>query len=424
MKRISGMVVGMMMVAWMAGLLGLADHCRAQHSVMSTSIFSDSGTFGPELSRQDLDVFKRVLALQPAEFAAMEELHGAYVNTLKTEGYEVRHVVSVVMEEAEAMGDMTLLGPAHQKLAEWTKRSDELKRTFMDDLKALLTRDQEARWPIVERELRRMKLLRGGRVPGEQVDLVELINELPASVKESPEMVDLLERYSQEMDRAIVSRAAFFEKNDEKFKELVTSDPPAAKALFERSTREREAVVSVNDRYLREIANGLTTAEADALRDRYFNACYPLLAKGTRGERYIKAAGKLDTLSTEQRSTLGPVLAEYDRDRRAILARMAELVREDKRTTLPQSLANALNPPSPETVEPPSRTAGFSYASAPSARDLREDKPYAKLRRSRYELDRACRAKVDAILTPDQQAVLPDLALEPVTVYDDSTQGM
>ena len=33
-----------------------------------------------------------------------------------------------------------------------------LKKSFMEDLKSLLTRDQEARWPIVERELRRMFL--------------------------------------------------------------------------------------------------------------------------------------------------------------------------------------------------------------------------------------------------------------------------
>jgi hypothetical protein len=49
-----------------------------QHGSMSMSFFSDETTFAPALSRADLDVFTRVLALKPAEQKAMEELHSAH----------------------------------------------------------------------------------------------------------------------------------------------------------------------------------------------------------------------------------------------------------------------------------------------------------------------------------------------------------
>jgi hypothetical protein len=231
-------------------------------------------------------------------------------------------------------------------------------------------------------------------------------------------IVELLERYSQDMDRAITSRAAFFDKNSAEFEPLITNDPAAAKRMFELATREREGVANVNERYLREIASHLEPAVAQDLRDRYFKLSYPLLAKGTRGERYIAAAGKLENLSNEQRSQVDLILAEYDKDRRALVARMADVIREDKLKVLPERLDLALNPPPP----PPPGSENERWGRA--GRTLAADHPLTKLRRSRWELDRACRAKIDAVLTPEQREKLPDLALEAVTFYDDDPWGL
>ncbi len=399
-------------------LLALPLAAFAQGGSMAMSIFSDESTFSPELTRGDLDVFKRVLALKPDEILAMEDLYGAYANTLKTEGLAVRQFVAEKMEESEAMADTRLLAPAHKRLEEWGKRSDQLKKTFMEDLKALLTRDQEARWPIVERELRRIKLLGHGRLPGEQPDLVKLLEDLPAEAKRSAAIPDLLERYSQDIDRAIVSRTKFLDENGDhkKFNDLVESDPVAAKKLYDRATREREAIVNVNERYLREICAELPPADAQALKDRFFKLSYYLLAKGTRGERYILAAGKLDDLTSEQRSQVDAILAEYDRERRVIVGKMAEIVREEKSSRLPDNLDRKLNPPPPA---PPGERNQNEWD-----RGLPEGHPMLGLRRSRFELDRAFRTRIDAVLTPDQRDRLPDQALEAVTYYDDSPWGL
>jgi hypothetical protein len=197
----------------------------------------------------------------------------------------------------------------------------------------------------------------------------------------------------------------------------VESDPAEAKKLYERATREREGLVSVNDRYLRDICAELSPKDAQELKDRYFKLSYYLLAKGTRGERYILAAGKLDDLTREQRSEVDAILAEYDRDRRVIVGKMAELVREEKATRLPDNLDRKLNPPPPPAPgERPNRNEWD--------RGLPEGHPMRALRRSRFELDRSIRARIDAVLTPEQRDRLPDQALEAVTYYDDSPWGL
>ena len=86
-------------------VLGMAVAARAQGGSMSMMLFSDESTFAPELTRGDLDVFKRVLSMKPEEVRAMEDLHGAYCNALKEEGFAVRTFVSEKMEESEAMAD-------------------------------------------------------------------------------------------------------------------------------------------------------------------------------------------------------------------------------------------------------------------------------------------------------------------------------
>lgn len=386
----------------------------AQSGSMAMSIMNDEQTFAPELSRGDLEVFKRVLSLKDEEVRAMEDLYGAYSNTLKEEGVAVRAFVAKAVEEAEVMADQRLLDPAQKRLQEWDKRSTQLKTTFMSDLKSLLTRDQEARWPIVERELRRIKGLRWGRIPGEQPDLVMMVEELPGGAQRSGALGDLLERYSQDLDRVIVARTQFLEKHSDSFRDLIKSDPQEAKRVFDQATRVREGVAGVNERYLREMCAELPAKQAQELRDRFFRDSYPLLAKGTRGERYILAAGKLGSLSSDQRGQVDGILAEYDRDRRVILAKMAEIIREERTTELPEDLQKALTPPPADAKEHVN-----SWAAG-----LPEGHPLLKLRRARFDLDRSVREKLDALLTAEQRSQLPDQAAEPVVFYDDSPWGL
>ncbi len=402
----------MLVAVILLAVLGTIRPVQAQHSSMSTSIFNDETTFAPALSHADLDVFTRVLSMKPEEQRAMEDLYGAYCNTLKAEGGEVRKYVSDIMEESELMEDIRLLAPAQKRLGEWEKRSEQLKKSFIEDLKALLTREQEGRWPIVERELRRMKWINSGRLAGEDVDLIHLVAEMPADAKTSPALGDLLDRYSQDLDRALLARADVIDKNSEKFGDLLTSDPQAARSMYESAIKVRRALCDVNLRYARLIGAELPSDLGQKLDMDVFKISFPMLSKPSRGERYIKGAKDLKSLTAEQEELVKGIVDAYENDRLAMLHRTAETIREQQFTQLPVRLDKALG------VLPPDADDGFR------AYGLSADHPLARLRRERFELDKAARNKLDAILTPEQRASLPDRAADAVTFIDYTPWGL
>src|SRR3954464_12538360 len=90
----------------------------------------------------------------------------------------IKEFVSAQIERAEIMEDATHINDVYKKLGEWRTRSEQVKKAFLDDLKSLLSKEQEARWPIVERELRRLKQVGSGKLSGESVDLVRLTEDV------------------------------------------------------------------------------------------------------------------------------------------------------------------------------------------------------------------------------------------------------
>lgn len=298
-------------------------------SVMSTHVYDERTTFSPAISRADLEVFARALLLSDDERRAMQDLYDAFAATMAAEGQDVREFCADVIERSELLQDQRLLEPARKRVDAWRERAKQLEANFLDDLRMLLTREQESRWPI-------------------------------------------LERYSVDLDRAIVARDAVIEEESGSFNTLVREDPQDALALFDRARRLREP---------------------------------------TRGERYIRAAGDL-ALETEQAERVRAVIAEYDRARRRLLDRMAAADWEEQYNKLPRSLAEALG-------QVPEGEVNYFRAFG-----LGEDHPLTALRLERYELDRATRAKIDALLTPEQRRLLPDTGAGHVTYSDWAVWGL
>jgi hypothetical protein len=378
---------------------------------MSIMVFDERSTFAPDLSRADLEVFARVLGLSDAERLAMLDLYAAYGSTLAAEGREVRAFCAEIIERAEVVQDQRLLAPARERSEKWKKRTEQLKATFLDDLRVLLTRDQESRWPILERELRRLKRVSAGRLPGEDVDLIRTLGDARSSGEPSPALAEVLERYSNDLDRAIVARDKLIEESGDAFSALIKEDAQGAMELFDRARRLRTAVRDVNVRYARLIAAELAPEAAAAFSENVFAASYPELVKPTRGERYIRAVGELQ-LPGEQAGAMAPVIAAYDAEVRRLREELAMQVWELAHARLPDSLAEAIG----QGHEGERR--GFSAYGAG------EDHPLTALRMKRFELDRSTQSKVDAILTAEQRSSLPDTAVGQVVFTDWGVWGL
>lgn len=358
---------------------------------MSMSFFSPQD-FSPTLSKSDLDVFVRVLKLKETETQAMHELYEGYAETIRRESGRVKEICYDAMDESEMFVDPSKLDPATKVMEDWRKQAEVLKRSFVDDLKTLLTKEQEQRWPIVERELRRMKLM-GGRLTGEGLDVVRIVNSLKVTLPPSAE--SLLETYSQELDRLLVQREKFIEENSERFEGLIKSDPQAAEAMFKDATRIRIGIRDLNLRTAAAIAAELPKDAAAKLSEQAGKEQNSRLDIKSRAQALLGEAQKIEGLSPKQMVDLDDLADWYKARVEPWNKQLAEAIRHDEETDMPESLLRALGKLPRE--DSPSN----------SQWQLPKDHPLVKLRQERFELDKELRRKLRGILTQEQMDLLP-----------------
>ncbi len=187
-----------------------------------------------ELATTQLDRIASVLQLDETQ---REEMMSLFY------GLEDEHLRAWV-KFAESNGDMqtkTMTGKADwaeiqkdQKAVqeEYQAEQDRLVALMLDDLRLLITSEQEARWETIERERRRMDTLtRFGCYPSERFDLVEALGTLDLDDRDRERLEPLIERYADEMDPALVARnraldkaAASYQQHTERQQEMWAMD--------------------------------------------------------------------------------------------------------------------------------------------------------------------------------------------------------
>lgn len=384
--------IACVIAATVAGPLGFC----VPRSLAQSSIgmgFGPSGGYKPELSKRDVGVIARTLRLSDAERAALDTLYDGYVGELDARSIEVKAFVADYSEKAEAMRDLTLIDPARKRLAEWDKETEKIQLRFMEDLKSLLTREQEARWPILERELRRLKRIGSGRLPSESVDLGRLTEDLLGDVTPPTGLGEVLEEYAAEVDRAIVARDAAINLQDE-FTKAQEADFEKAKGMWEDARRARRNLVEVNRRFARRIGEVLGPELAARLEEAFFRASYGIVFETTRTERFVTAAGKLASLDPAQRAEIDEAAAAYQRELAAWRRRAATAEEALIWETPPRSLAVKMG------LIPEVAWRGESLAP--------KDHPVNEVRAERYELDKRFRERFTKILSKAQRQEISD----------------
>lgn len=390
--------------AYILSGLVLCSGARAQSGSITMSVYDSDRYFAPQFSRRDLRMFEQVLGLSSDEKIALDALYEAYTASLRTRCDEIRAVVTDTAERAEVLGNRELLNTLGPKRLEWDKQARALQEQFLDDLKSLLSGDQAARWPIVERELRRVKKMPTGRLMGESVDVVQVTLDVLGDEKPSAAVGELLEQYAQDADRAILAREAVLERHADGFRSLIDEDPVKAEGVWNEAQHVRRALRELNRRYAERVALLLTSERAEALSRRIFELNYPKVMTPTRAFLFIERAAGLKDLSNAERAAAEDIRERYERRvwewRRKAAAE--EVKHEDDE--LPRELAGRVGRLRPG--EDSNSWDGRLY--------LPEDHPLVKVRQERYELDRAARLEMESALSMEHrreaQRDLPDFA--------------
>jgi Spy/CpxP family protein refolding chaperone len=378
-----------------AAMLWSPHPARAQHGTMMQSFFGSQ--FQPEFSARDLKVMIRVLNLTPEGEQALQALYEGYADTLRIEGDAVKEKVEAEIERAEILNDTRLLSSARAHIGEFGKRAAQLRAQFLDDLKSLLTREQEANWPILERELRRLKTIGKGQLTAENVDVVRLTEDIIGDSAMPVAVAELLGRYREELDRALQARERFMDEEGKQFHTLAKEDVERALKLFEEARERRRAVRDINERFARLVATELSDEQRALFEKKLFELSFPMLCRESRVDVYLKNALELDSLSREQQQDLESIKGRHERQRLAWVRSTAAAWRDLEEGFKPPELAKALGE-GPE--DPYNRTYNGAW--------LGEEHPLNQARVQRLEFERATRESINRVLTPEQRKGIPN----------------
>jgi hypothetical protein len=207
---------------------------------------------------------------------------------------------------------LAALAGAQPILDRWMNQKGGLRTAFMTDVQAVLNVDQTARWPALERRLRRDKTLPRGRLSGESVNLLHLLREANVSPTTLAAIEAEVTAYELRLDEALTRRNERVDSSSrEWFKVMQSKNAAHAGALADEQVRLRVAVRDANDQSATAIAARLPSDLAAAFTEQFRLRGYPRVYRLTQPQRLLAAAQEAPDLSSEVKNVLVSLEEQY-----------------------------------------------------------------------------------------------------------------
>jgi Spy/CpxP family protein refolding chaperone len=333
----------------------------------------------PVTTRQ-VEKYAEVLGLTDEQKATIKMLHEGYAEQARTtteKGRETMRTLGQEMRESEDReGLMTKMQVAVRETRDARRKQDE---TFAQDVQAVLTPEQAQKWPTVERMQRRESSMRRGFISGERVDLVNLVEETKVDV----EVVrPILEQYEVELDRELIRRNDWQEKQFSRMGELrQEGDFEAIQKLIEEGRELTVKVRDVNRKYARQIENALTDEQRGAFAAGFKRASFPDVYRPAQVSEQIEVAAKLRDLTPEQKERVEALRASHDKAVASINDKLAAAIEAQEMS--------------------------FNIGNMMQGRGRGEESEAGQLRREKRELNRTTAEALRKVLTAQQAEKLP-----------------
>lgn len=221
---------------------------------------------------------------------------------------------------------------AEARTESFMQRQDDLIALLFEDLQLIITPQQLERWPLVEMEQRRQRMLgKYGCYPKERFDLIAAVNTLDLEDAEREALEPVLIRYAKEIDPLLQARHKALE-NIDKQNEGVSeeqmnfydldweSDPEGAQAAYEK------AMERMNDLQQDVVRAALAARPAckrvHDLNERYLDEIKPMLDARGRAELERLTADK----ASDDGMTWNPLDYSRSKQMMSFLLNMEEML--------------------------------------------------------------------------------------------------
>jgi hypothetical protein len=348
------------------------------------------------VSKRQMDGYARALGLEPAQkeaaLALLDAYRAEYTKAMKDFQEQQRAAMRQAQEEMDFSAATKVMVAEGMK---FQQRQQAAEKQFFDDVQALCTPDQAARWDRVERMRRREQFMRVGMVSGAGVDLVALIDRAGVAPADAAEFAPVLERYEFDIDRKLsdlkraqddmqAEQAKMAEGGFDmaRMQEMMANVEKMLKPLVDVAKDIRET----NRDYVRRLG-AFMSDEARAKFEAEFNRrAFPRVYRPAHVESMLEAAAKFPDLSAEQRDQVRAISQEYARAAAPLNDRWAQAVQ-------------AQEDQSGGTFGVMSKMWTGGGEGADAVKDARK---------ARTDLDAQTADRLRALLTPEQVERLPE----------------
>ncbi len=348
-----------------------------------------------------------------------EELRAAEENGEMTDDQR-REFFRTRMEQAaaEVQNDGTVMGlDAEIKAAFSTILGDletlqakklELKKAFIDGVKATLDDAQMVNWDPFERFLTREKTLPRGRISGESTNLFLVVDDARLPVEEFAKVEPLFDSYESQLDTALRARNDFItESSGRLFKAMVSGESDAAMRLIKQQVQLRTAVRDVNESFRAQMVGALgETPVAQQLNQSILASAFERVYGPTQTTRMFEAAKQLDGLDAAILASIVELEIGYTNEVRPLNDRLYTLTKQ----TEPDELVTA----SERAVT--MLSSGISGMMSGMGRDMgrgmggQQNDTTREVNDQKRKVGENYQEKLKALLTPDQLALMPQQA--------------
>lgn len=186
----------------------------------------------------------------------------------------------------------------------------QMRNEFEGDLVAILTEDQISLWPPLERQLIRDRLLPRGRLSGETVDVMGLVEQQEFEDEVLIALLPVLQEWDASVTPALSARDDHMVENQGVLMSAIhTMDTTSGIDVMKAQAKLAEAVRDINDNAIANIVLLLPEEEREEFDAYSKERGYPRIFRPTRTDRAYKAAMELEALEPD---ILQAIMELYD----------------------------------------------------------------------------------------------------------------
>lgn len=350
-------------------------------------LFGPTGSFEGGITRKGVNAYTKILSLDETQKEAALDLMKGNRAALKELQKEMEAKSNSLQEKMRESGDMQAMMKEMPNIAkEAMSKARTIEKSFFDDLKALLTPEQEAKFPLVEYHRRRETWLRVGIRSGQGVDLVEALDKNKIDPKSNPELNEAVNTYIENVDKLLKPVEGMLEEAMTKmFEKMGKGDFMTMADAFVPMDEQAKKIRDLNRDSARKILPLLKEKDRAAVDLEIKRRSFPRVYKESNPERALAAAMNFEDATKDQKESIKTLQDSYKRD--------AE-VANDK-------WAAALE----EKEEKKGGKIKMTMSMWQDQGGGEDDA--AKAKKVREELDTATMDKLKAILKEDQRSKLP-----------------